>query len=145
MSTLNYGVMEKIFQVSELMTADPVTIGLENSLSDASNLFKSRKIRHLPVVSDGKLVGILSYTDILRISFGNAFDEQGDDGILEMLGINQVMKHSPVTVAPEDSVKDAARILAEKEFHALPVVEEDKLIGIITTTDIINHFLSVCN
>lgn len=124
------------------MTPDPVTIDFNDSLTKANRLFKANKIRHLPVVSGSKLVGILSYTDILRISFGNTFDQsEADEGIFDMLSINQVMKHSPVTVSSDDTIKDAGQILATNEFHALPVMDQGKLVGIITTTDIIKYFL----
>ena len=53
-----------------------------------------------------------------------------------------LMKHSPETVSPDDTIKDAAEVFAKREFHALPVVEDDKLVGIITTTDIINYFIA---
>ena len=86
-----------------------------------------------------------SQTDILRISFGNTFgveQEGGDEAIFDMLSINQVMKHSPVTVSSESTIKEAGEILADKEFQALPVTDNDKLVGIITTTDLIKYFLS---
>jgi CBS domain-containing membrane protein len=60
-----------------------------------------------------------------------------------MLSINQVMKHSPVTVNSEDTIQDAAQIFSEKEFHALPVVDDGELVGIVTTTDIMKFFLSL--
>lgn len=136
--------MKKREKVANIMTSDVQTVNITNSLHDANQLFKKHRIRHLPVVSGDSLIGILSQTDILRISFGNTFgDEQsgGDEAIFDMLSINQVMKHSPQTMSPEDTVKDAAEVFTEKEFHALPVVEDDKLVGIITTTDIIKYFL----
>ena len=84
--------MKKREKVSTLMSTELVTINLTHSLSDANNLFQTNKFRHIPVVSGDKLVGILSYTDILRISFGNTFDQaDADQGIFEMLSINQVM------------------------------------------------------
>ncbi|MEM7552012.1 MAG: CBS domain-containing protein [Bacteroidota bacterium] len=58
-----------------------------------------------------------------------------------MLSINQVMRYSPETISQEDTIKDASKILADREFHALPVVDHGKVVGIITTTDIINYFL----
>lgn len=134
--------MKKREKVSGLMTTNLITVNLKNSLSEANRIFKEKKIRHLPVVSGDKLVGIISYTDILRISFGNTFDQaDADEGIFEMLSINQIMKHAPVTVSPDDSIKDAAAVLAQREFHALPVVDDDKLVGIITTTDIMKYFV----
>ncbi|MEP1096339.1 MAG: CBS domain-containing protein [Cyclobacteriaceae bacterium] len=136
--------MKRREKVSQIMTTEVQTVGINNSLQDANNLFSKHRIRHIPVVSGEKLIGILSHTDILRISFGNTFgDEQqgGDEAIFDMLSINQVMKHSPVTVSPDDTLKQVAELLAEKEFHALPVVDNEKLVGIITTTDIIKYFL----
>jgi len=136
--------MKKREKVSNIMTTDVLTVNVANTLTEANELFVNQRIRHLPVVSGEKLVGILSQTDILRISFGNAFEDNqsdADEAIFDMLSINQVMKHSPKTVGPEDTLKEAAEILAEKEFHALPVVENNKLVGIVTTTDIINYFI----
>lgn len=136
--------MKKREKVSAIMTKEVLTINVNNSLKEVNDIFLKNNIRHLPVVAGEKLVGILSYTDILRISFGNTFgEEQGgsDEAIFDMLSINQVMKHSPDTVSPNDTLKSAAELLAEKEFHALPVVENDKLVKIITTTDIIKYFV----
>lgn len=135
--------MKKREKVANVMTKEVLTINVNDSLHNANNIFNSKKLRHLPVVANEHLVGILSQTDILRISFGNTFGEQngGDEAIFEMLSINQVMKHSPTTVNSNDTLKEAAEILAEKEFHALPVVDDEKLVGIITTTDILNYFI----
>ena len=135
--------MKKREKVGSVMTQDVVTINVNDSLHNANNIFSSQRLRHLPVVANDHLVGILSQTDILRISFGNTFGEQngGDEAIFDMLSINQIMKHSPVTVSSTDTLKEAAQLLAEKEFHALPVVDDDRLVGIITTTDIINFFV----
>lgn len=136
--------MKKREKVGNVMTRDLETIEVNDSLHNANNVFQSKKLRHLPVVANNHLVGILSQTDLLRISFGNTFGEQdgGDEAIFDMLSINQVMKHSPVTVNSDHTIKEAAQILAEREFHALPVVDDEKLVGIITTTDIINYFIS---
>ena len=136
--------MKKREKVANVMTKDVLTVNVTNSLKEANAIFVRNNIRHIPVVSGENLIGILSKTDILRISFGNTFgdDQTGsDEAIFDMLSINQVMKHSPVTVNPEDTIKDAAEILADREFHALPVVSGEKLVGIITTTDIIKYFL----
>lgn len=136
--------MKKREKVANIMTSEVQTVNVTNSLHEANELFTKHHIRHIPVVSGEKLIGILSQTDILRISFGNTFGENqagGDEAIFDMLSINQVMKHSPETISPDDLVKDAAKVFAEKEFHALPVTDNNKLVGIITTTDIIRYFL----
>ncbi len=136
--------MKRREKVSAIMTTDVLTVNVSNSLKEVNELFAKEHIRHVPVVSGDKLIGILSQTDILRISFGNTFGEEqegADEAIFDMLSINQVMKHSPATISPNDTLKEAAIILATKEFHALPVVENEKLVGIITTTDIIKYFI----
>ena len=140
---LNSSGMEKQATVASIMTKDVITVQINESLYNANNIFNSKNLRHLPVVANDELIGILSQTDILRISFGNAFEEQNgdDEAIFDMLSINQVMKHSPITIAPDETIKDAAKTLASKEFHALPVVEDEKLVGMITTTDILNYFI----
>ncbi|MEO9871419.1 CBS domain-containing protein [Ekhidna sp.] len=136
--------MKKREKVENVMTKDVQTVNITNSLKQANDLFNKYHIRHIPVVSGDKLIGILSQTDILRISFGNTFGEEqtgSDEAIFDMLSINQVMKHSPETVSPDDTIKDAAEVFSKREFHALPVVKNEKLVGIITTTDIINYFI----
>ncbi|MEO9484177.1 MAG: CBS domain-containing protein [Ekhidna sp.] len=136
--------MKKREKVENVMTKDVQTVNITHSLKEANDLFNKHHIRHIPVVSGEKLIGILSQTDILRISFGNTFGNEqagSDEAIFDMLSINQVMKHSPETVNPHDTIKDAAEVFAKREFHALPVVENEKLVGIITTTDIINYFI----
>ncbi len=137
--------MKQREKVANIMTRDVHTVNVNNSLQEANDLFSKYHIRHIPVVSGEKLIGILSHTDILRISFGNTFGDNQDgtdEAIFNMLSINQVMKHSPVTVSPDNTLKEAAEILAEKEFHALPVTKDGNLAGIITTTDIIRYFLN---
>jgi CBS domain-containing protein len=136
--------MKKREPVSKIMTAQVVTINLTNSLSEAEALFNKHKIRHIPVVSGEKLIGMLSLTDLLRISFvDNYGDDEGivDTAVYNMLSVEQVMVSKPVAVAAELSIKEVAEILATREFHALPVTEGDKLVGIVTTTDLIKYLL----
>ena len=136
--------MKKREKIAAIMTKKVVTCQINESLKDVNNLFAKHAIRHVPILSDDKLVGIMSKTDILRISFGNTFgedQEDADEAIFDMLSINQVMKHSPVTVSSDDEIREAAHILADREFHALPVVDGTKLVGILTTTDLIKYFL----
>lgn len=126
------------------MTRHLHTLTLEDSLSDARRKFEDLNVRHFPVVDGTSLIGILSLTDILRMSFGDKFGSsqtEADEAIFEMLSIDQVMKHQPRTIEPSHSVEEVAEILASEEFHALPVVEGETLIGIVTTTDVIRFLL----
>ena len=130
--------------VSKIMSTDLITINHTNTLLDAEKLFKKHKIRHIPVVSDKKIVGILSFTDLLRISFVDSYGEEDSDvdtAIYNMLSIEQVMVNNPVHVSSTKTIREVAEILSREEFHALPVVDEGELVGIVTTTDLVNYLL----
>jgi len=136
--------MKKRELVSKIMTKNLVKLNVSDSLSKAEALFKKNKIKHLPVVSGDKIVGMLSYSDLLRISFADATDDTGkyvESTVYDMFSLEQVMTSKVVCVESDDTIKEVAEILAREHFHALPVIEHDKLIGIITSTDIINFFL----
>lgn len=135
--------MKKRELVSHIMTDNVITVSRENSLRDVNKILHDQKIRHVPVVENSKLIGIISRTDIMRLSFGNLFDNQknADEAMFDMLKIEQVMAANPVTVSSHMTIKHAAQMLTEKEFHALPVVDDGNLKGIVTTTDIIKYLL----
>ena len=101
-------------------------------------------MRHLPVVSGEKIVGILSMTDLARISFVDSYDPDNftvDTSVYSLFSLEQIMVRNPKRISPEATVKDAAELFLEAEFHALPVVEDEKLIGILTTTDLLKYLL----
>jgi len=136
--------MRYIPPISEIMSKNIIALNRDDDLETAEILFKRHKIRHIPVVNGEVIIGMLSYSDLLRISFADAvFDneEEVDTLVYNMFTIDQVMVKNVVTVPPTATVKDVAKILAEKEFHALPVVEEGSLVGIVTTTDLIKYLL----
>lgn len=136
--------MKSKVPVSSIMTKNVVKLNITDDLTKAEQLFKKHKIRHMPVVSGNKILGMLSYTDLLRISFVDAVDDDAevvDVTVYNMFSVEQVMTKKLVTVSPDTSIKDVAQILSEKEFHALPVVEGDLLIGIVTTTDLIKYLI----
>lgn len=139
--------MKTSIPISEIMTPHVYTIEACDSLYRCQEIFQKFKIRHLPVTQEGNLVGMLSLSDIMRLSFGPVFDQQeeADNAIYEMLSIDQVMKHQPFTVKPSDTIKEVAEIFTKQEFHALPVVNEGELVGIVTTTDVIAYLLQVAH
>lgn len=136
--------MKKRMPVSAIMSKDIVTLNYKDDLVTAEKLFKKHHIRHIPVVNGEAIIGILSYTDLLRISFADAVDEEDDSVdtvVYNMFTIEQVMVRNIVSVSSTTTIKDVAQILANSEFHALPVVDDWKLVGIVTTTDLINYLL----
>ncbi|MBQ0733143.1 CBS domain-containing protein [Aquimarina celericrescens] len=136
--------MKKRTPVSKIMTSDVITLNSTNGLETAEMLFKKNKIRHIPVVKGDAIVGMLSYTDLLRISFADTVNEhesEVDTVVYDMFTIEQVMAKNLVSVTSDTTIKEVAEILSEREFHALPVVDHGKLAGIVTTTDLINYLL----
>ena len=136
--------MKKHVPISQIMTKKVVTLSTKDDLVTAEELFKKHRIRHIPVVKEDTILGILSYTDLMRISVADAIDEEEydvDTMVYNMFSIEQVMVKDVVSVPPTATVKEVAQFLALKEFHALPVVDEGKLVGIVTTTDLIRYLL----
>ena len=134
--------MKKRTPVSKIMTSDPISINLTNNIRDAVDIFKDYNIHHLPVVSGEKLIGMISKTDIERISYvNNAQGDRAETAVYDMLDIEQVMTKQLETVRSDDQIRDAAQLLAKGKYHALPVVNEGKLSGIVTTTDVLNFML----
>ena len=136
--------MKEHTPISAIMTKDVITLNYQDDLETAELLFKRKKIRHIPVIKHNEVIGILSYTDLLRISFADAVDESENDidtVVYNMFTIEQVMAKNVVSVTSNASIKDVAKLLARKEFHALPVVDNGDLVGIVTTTDLINYLI----
>ncbi|KAA5820567.1 CBS domain-containing protein [Algibacter amylolyticus] len=130
--------------ISMIMTQDVITLNKTDKLETAEHLFKKYKIRHIPVVNGHVIVGMLSYSDLLRLSFADITNEDEsavDVMVYNMFTIDQVMKRNIVTVSSTSSIKEVAELLASKEFHALPVVDNNTLKGIVTTTDLIKYLL----
>ncbi|RPD93403.1 CBS domain-containing protein [Aureibaculum marinum] len=132
--------------VSKIMTKNVISIKKDAKLPTAEKLFRKYKIRHVPVVENDKIVGILSLTDLSRISFADAYDDNQfvDDSLYSMLSVGQIMANNPIKVSSETTIKDVALILTKHEFHALPVVNGESLVGIVTTTDLLKYLIEIC-
>ena len=139
--------MKQRVPVSTIMTKNVVKLNLQDDLTKAESLFKKHKIRHIPVVNGNRVIGMLSYTDLLRISFVNSVDEDEliDATVYNMFTIDQVMAKNLITITPETTIRETAEILSKNEFHALPVVVDELLVGIVTTTDLIKYLLDQYN
>ena len=137
--------MKKGTPVAAIMSQNVITLNHSDELLTAEKLFKKHHIRHIPVIKGDKLIGMLSYTDLLRISFADAIEDNSESEVetivYNMFTIEQVMAKNLITISSKSTIKEVAQILSKKEFHALPVVEGSKLVGIVTTTDLINYLL----
>lgn len=137
--------MIKDTPISDIMTRDVIYLDTKDQLEKAEDIFKSKKIRHIPIVKQGNMVGMLSYNDLLRISFADAYSgviAEVDSSVYEMFSLDQVMVKNPVSIAPDQTISELASVFMKKEFHALPVVQDGRLVGIVTTTDLIRFMLA---
>lgn len=129
--------------VSTIMSKNVVKLNSNDSLTKAESLFKKHHIRHIPVVSGSDVVGIISYTDLLKASLADYSDDDTEvtTTLYNMFTLEQVMTKNVVTVFSYTSIREVAEIFALNDFRALPVTYENQLVGIVTTTDIINYLL----
>lgn len=131
-------------KVSDWMTPDPITITSRDTLPDAYWRMIKNKIRRLPVVDDGVLVGIVTMEDLKRAeptsNIGVNIIRVSD--MLAELPIRQIMTPDPFIAGPEDSLLDVATIMLEQRISALPVMDDDSLVGIITESDIFRAFVA---
>ncbi len=136
---------DKLIPVAELMTRDLIIVQPEDTLDRVADIFASHHIHHLPVVDKaGRLKGILSKTDFLRVNhFLAVFDDARFEDLMKRLRrsirVEEVMNDKVVTIGSHESLSIAADIFRENLFHALPVVEGDKLVGMITTYDLLTY------
>ena len=138
--------MKKNQPISSIMTREVITLSLKDSLYSAEKRMKTNHIRHMPVVDDDNLIGLISLSDLQRISFIDAYSKEGteDTPVYNMLSIKDMMIKNPLTASPKTTILEVSKLLASKEFHSLPVVDDGKLVGIITTTDLLHYFIELC-
>jgi len=128
--------------VGKRMTRNPKTVSPEDSLSFAAGILRENRFHHLPVVEGGRLVGILSDTDLRNASF-TAMPAEGEGGPAGDRPVREAMRTEVWSVTPDDSVEDALLILTRERFGALPVLSGDRLVGIITRADLLNAFVDL--
>lgn len=128
--------------VEERMTRTVVTLGADQTLRDAIALMQRHRVRHLPVMDGERLTGILTDRDVKRAtpSLLTGVSQEEFDRVLSETHVSQVMTRNPFSVTPSTSLKDALKVLIDRRFSALPVVEGDRLVGILTITDLLRAF-----
>lgn len=125
--------------VSDWMTREVITITSETTLKEAHDIMNSRNIRRLPVVTHGRVAGIVTLGDIrgAEPSKASSLSVWEVNHLLAKLKVSEIMTRNPITIQQTASIGDAAQIMLEKKFSGLPVVDEaEHLVGIITESDI---------
>ncbi len=125
-------------KASDFMTPNVIVGGKENNFNQIADFFTNYKIQHLPIVEKDKLVGIVSVNDLLKfvVSATKSGKTLSADELNKSFRVEKVMTQNPVTVGPNDSQGKVIEILGEGKFQAVPVVENERVIGIITNKDI---------
>jgi CBS domain-containing protein len=126
--------------VSTIMTSTLRTVSPDQYLIDLKHIYEQLDFHsHVPVVKDDNLVGIVSLINFMHAIGGAGLDDS--ESVYHTRMVSDIMTENPVTCAPEASIKEVARILAEGQFHSVLIAEGGHIKGIVTTTDIINALL----
>jgi CBS domain-containing protein len=125
--------------VRDIMATEVTTLGRNDSLQLARDIMTLGRVRHFPVVEDGKVVGVVSQRDLYKASLGSVmkYGEKAQRAFMEEIAIKEVMNEPVITIAPHTSVQEAARLMMDKKIGCLPVLEGSKLVGIVTETDML--------
>jgi len=126
-------------RIKDLMTKNPITIDSETLVLDAQKIMKENNIRRLPILDKGKLVGIVTKHDLLLASPSPATSLSIHElnYLLSKMKVNEIMHKNPVTFTPDTPFEEALRVGQEKKIGSFPVVENGKLVGIATESDIV--------
>lgn len=128
--------------ISEIMTTNVLFVHYNNKLDEVERIMNSKKVKHIPVLKEGKLSGIVSLTDLQRLGFTKSISDTDDKTFMyDSLSLEDVMMYNPVTISSKATLKEVVEILIKSEFHALPVVDNEVLMGIVTTTDLMSFIL----
>ena len=134
--------MRKNDPISKVMAADIHSVQNGQNLSEVRQLMCNSNIHHVPVLSGKTLVGLISFTDMMKLNLvtDQANEYTADAMIDQQFTITDVMSTDLITITEKDNIRTAAKLLSEGNFHSLPVVNEAKeLTGIITSTDLIRY------
>ena len=131
----------KELKVSDVMTADPTTLKRNDKLTLADDIMRLGRVRHLPVLDDDgeRLVGLVSQRDLFRDALAQAlgYGRHAQRKLLDSLSVKEVMTSDVLTIRPDASVVEAARLMTERKIGCLPVVENGRLVGILTEGDFV--------
>ncbi len=133
-------------QISKWMKRSILTVKPRDTVRRARELMEEDRVNQLPVVSNGRLLGIITDRDV-RDAFPSVFDHRrpakSAGGVPENMTVENVMTANVLTLAPHDSVADAARLMRRERVGAVPIVDAGHLVGIITRSDVLDAFVAL--
>jgi len=134
--------MNLLERVNTIMTKDLITLQRYESLIKVERIFKDNAIHHIPIIENDVLVGMVSKSDYLFFKRGfqnTESNERTDQLRLKTHIVNDIMTRGLATLDSDDRINVALEIFKENLFHAIPIVDDKKLVGIVTTYDVIKH------
>jgi acetoin utilization protein AcuB len=131
--------------VKNRMTTEVITISPDQTLLKAMNILHQKRIRHLPVVRGGEIVGIVTERDVRRAgaSDSTSLSIFELNYLLDQIKVSSFMTKKVITVSPDEPIEAAAKIIYDHKIGALPVVDQNQLVGLITSSDILETFIEV--
>lgn len=123
------------------MTKKVVFVSPEQNLLDVKHIYEKKKWHHhIPVLENERLVGMVSLVDFMYNIVGAGMND--DHEVYKKLKVKDIMTQKPFYLTTKSSVEDVAKVLSTQYYHAVPILEDDKLVGIVSTADIINYYLN---
>lgn len=130
-------------KVADVMTTNPLTVSPSETIGQADELMAENRIRQLPVVEAGALIGIITDRDLRSFLSASLLSTPEERERALRTKVNDVMTTQPLTLAPDDELQDAVELLLEQKIGGVPVVDESEgLIGIVTYVDVLRCFLN---
>jgi CBS domain-containing membrane protein len=132
--------VEKL-EIRDFMTTDVLTLNVHETLSLAEEIMRMARVRHLPVVgAQQQVVGIVTHRDLLAAQASSiaGLNQREDKALKRTIAVRDVMTRDVVTVSPDETALNAARVLQRSRFGCLPVVDHGKLVGIVTEADFLD-------
>ncbi len=132
--------------VEEAMTVHTRTVRPDQSLSDVRSIFEEEGFRHLPVMGNDGLVGMITHTDLMRVTYGAHIAEadfEVNDLILESTTVEESMSKELKLIEPGADLKEVARMMRKYKIVCVPVVDNGDLLGLVTTTDVLTAYIEL--
>ncbi|TWO33474.1 CBS domain-containing protein [Seonamhaeicola sediminis] len=130
----------KSLPVSSIMTKNVVCVSPDQKIIDVKHIYEKEKFHHhIPVTKDKKLVGMLSLIDFMYHIKGAGLND--DDAIYNKLNVKDIMTPNPYAIGPDTLVSEVAEELSKGRYRAVPIIENENIVGIVSTADIIRFFL----
>ncbi len=124
------------------MSSDLLTVSHGDTISSIRKIFEETGVHHIPVVSGGDLIGIVTWNKFMQVTLGDLADQHIsnlDTMLDQTYELDDVMRRTPVSIDVNSTIHAAAEILGAGEFHSLPVTDGKKLVGIVTSSDLIRY------